>query len=120
MKHLKMIAIVSGIALATVGLAGCSTSSKPEPTKTAKSAAGPVSTLNVALGSIGTYDSPVILANTLGFAKADGLDITETVVGVNVLNIILAGQADVGQGGTASSLPAINGGKATKILYTME
>jgi hypothetical protein len=120
MKHLSKIAVLSSLVLVSVGMTACSTSAPTAPAGAAVKSAGKADTLRLALGSVGTYDAPVILANTLGYAKKNGLSITETVVGVNITNIILAGQADVAQGGVGSPLPAISSGKATKIVYAME
>lgn len=113
----KHIALVAGVAVAAVSLA---VSASAEATAKVASKEAAAATLNVALGSAGTYDAPVILAQTLGFAKKDGLNLKLSVVGVNVSNIIIAGQADLGQGGVGSPLPAIQQGKSTKIVYALE
>jgi ABC-type nitrate/sulfonate/bicarbonate transport system substrate-binding protein len=110
-------ALVTGVLAAAVSLAGCGSSDSSSESASTNSS---TETLSVALGSVGTYDAPVILAQTLGYAKEDGLDLKMSVVGANMLNIVLAGQADIAQGGVGSPLPAIQGGKSTKIIYALE
>jgi ABC-type nitrate/sulfonate/bicarbonate transport system substrate-binding protein len=112
----KMICLVAGVA-AVMTLAACSTSSSAK--SPAQSSGGKLA-LTVAIGSAGTYITPLILAKSLGYASDEGLDLTYNVVGVNVLNVVLAGQADIGSGGVGTPLPAIKNGKNTKIIYAVE
>jgi len=76
--------------------------------------------LTVAIGAAGTYSSPLFLANVLGYAEEEGVKLTINTVGTNVLNVVLAEQADIGLGGVGQSLPPIEQGKGTKILYALE
>jgi ABC-type nitrate/sulfonate/bicarbonate transport system substrate-binding protein len=110
-KRNPLIAGLAGMAIIT-GLAACSSPAEETPQG--------VETLRVALGAAGTHVTPIILAETLGFADAEGVDLEFSIAGANVLNVVLAGQADVGQGGVGTPLPPIESGKATKIIYSVE
>jgi NMT1/THI5 like len=57
------------------------------------------------------------LAVVGGYTKAQGLDVTIKNVGsANVLNLVVAGQADIGETGLATALVPVNQGKDTKII----
>jgi len=112
-------AILGSAAAATaVLLASCSTA----PAEPSGSDSGPaeLQPLTIAIGAAGTYVAPLFLANVQGYAEEEGLDLDIQTVGTNVLNVVLAGQADLGLGGVGQSLPPIQEGKGTNILYALE
>jgi len=113
-KRTTILAGVAGLTL-VAGLAGCSAPAEPDV-----DAPQEVETLRIALGAAGTHVTPIILADTLGYADEEGVDLEFSVAGANVLNVVLAGQADIGQGGVGTPLPPIEAGKPTRIIYSVE
>jgi NitT/TauT family transport system substrate-binding protein len=109
-------AIFGSVAAATViVMASCSAT----PSEPSDSAPAELTKLTVAIGAAGTYSSPLFLANVLGYAEEEGVDLEITTVGTNVLNVVLAEQADLGVGGVGQSLPPIEQGKGTNIIYAL-
>jgi ABC-type nitrate/sulfonate/bicarbonate transport system substrate-binding protein len=112
-------AILGSAAAATAVLLASCSAAPAEPSGTDS---GPVELqpLTIAIGAAGTYVAPLFLANVQGYAEEEGLDLDIQTVGTNVLNVVLAGQADIGPGGVGQSLPPIGEGKGTNILYALE
>lgn len=63
--------------------------------------------------------APFYLAETLGYAKQEGLDLTVKTVFANSLNLVVAGEGDLSIIGLSSALVPVRDGKETSIVYAM-
>lgn len=63
--------------------------------------------------------APIYLAETLGFAKQEGLDYTVKTVFANSLNLVVAGEGDLSVIGISSALVPVREGKETSIIYAI-
>lgn len=63
--------------------------------------------------------APIYLAETLGYAKQEGLDLTVKTVFANSLNLVVAGEGDLSVIGVSSALVPVREGKETSIIYAI-
>ena len=63
--------------------------------------------------------APIYLAETLGYAKQEGLDLTVKTVFANSLNLVVAGEGDLSVIGVSSALVPVREGKETSIVYAI-
>ena len=63
--------------------------------------------------------APIYLAETLGYAKQEGLDFTVKTVFANSLNLVVAGDGDLSVIGVSSALVPVREGKETSIVYAI-
>jgi len=63
--------------------------------------------------------APIYLAETLGYAKQEGLDYTVKTVFANSLNLVVAGEGDFSVIGISSALVPVREGKETSIVYAI-
>lgn len=63
--------------------------------------------------------APIYLAETLGYAKQEGLDFTVKTVYANSLNLVVAGEGDLSVIGLSSALVPVREGKETSIVYAI-
>ncbi len=63
--------------------------------------------------------APIYLAETLGFAKQEGLDYSVKTVFANSLNLVVAGEGDFSVIGISSALVPVREGKETSIVYAI-
>lgn len=78
-----------------------------------------VDTLSVVTGGASANQMVPYLAETLGYAEEEGLNLSVKSVDANVLNIIVSGQADVGEIGSGTALVPVKDGKDTAIIYAL-
>ena len=63
--------------------------------------------------------APIYLAETLGYAKQEGLDYSVKTVFANSLNLVVAGEGDFSVIGISSALVPVREGKETSIVYAI-
>jgi ABC-type nitrate/sulfonate/bicarbonate transport system substrate-binding protein len=63
--------------------------------------------------------APIYLAETLGYARQEGLDLTVKTVFANSLNLVVAGEGDLSVIGVSSALVPVREGKETSIVYAI-
>lgn len=63
--------------------------------------------------------APIYLAEVLGYAKQEGLDLTVKTVFANSLNLVVAGEGDLSVIGVSSALVPVREGKETSIIYAI-
>lgn len=80
---------------------------------------GGLEKLTVLSGGNVTPAAPAFLAETLGFARAEGLDYSVKTVFANVLNLVVAGDGDLGNIGVSTALVPVREGKETSIVYAI-
>lgn len=85
------------------------------------SADQPLQTIKIVTGGSGTYNSAVYIAQVLGFAKDEGVDLQIKTVSQDVIvNLITSGQADLSLNGPGSMMPVAQAGKQPEIVWAMQ
>lgn len=63
--------------------------------------------------------APIYLAETLGFAKQEGLEYSVKTVYANSMNLVVAGNGDLSAIGVSSALVPVREGKETSIVFAI-
>jgi ABC-type nitrate/sulfonate/bicarbonate transport system substrate-binding protein len=100
--------------LLAAGVAACSSSAA------SSGGSSKEQTLTIVDGGAGDYNAAPYLAQVLGFAKKEGLNLTVKNANANVISLVTSGQADLGLNSPGSMFPIARQGMQTEIVWAME
>ena len=88
---------------------------------TAAASAGPVAPLKVAVTSLTIGNAPIYVAIAEGYFKQLNVEVTTIDnASSNLLNLVVTGQADLGQGSNTNALVATAQGKPMSVIYNYQ
>ena len=101
--------------------AAATTAASAGTSATAAASSGPVAPLTLAINSLTVGHAVTYIAKSEGFFDKAGVQVTFMEnTGNNVLNLVVSGQADLGEANASNALLAIGDGKPMSILYTFQ
>lgn len=109
----RAAAALAAAALASAGLAACASSD-------AEGSSGGSDSLFVATGGASANQMVPYLAETLGYAKEEGLDLKVKTLEANTVAAVVAGRADIAEFGAGSALAPVGEGKDTSIIVGLQ
>src|SRR3954464_3414694 len=127
-RHILSLLVVGAV------VASCGGAATPAATQSATAAAassaaatatplgtGPVAPLKVAVTSLTIGNAPIYVAIAAGYFKQLNLDVTTLDnASSNLLNFVVTGQADLGQGSNTNALVATAQGKPMSVIYNYQ
>jgi ABC-type nitrate/sulfonate/bicarbonate transport system substrate-binding protein len=108
LRRIDVLAPVLVLSLLVTGCAGAADDG---------AGGGDSDTLVLVTGGASANQMAPYLAELLGYAEEEGLSLSVNSVDANVLNIVVGGQADVGEIGSGTALVPVKDGKDTAIIY---
>lgn len=109
----RVAAALVTAALASAGLAACADSD-------AESSSDGTDSLFVATGGASANQMVPYLAQTLGYAEEEGLDLEVKTLEANTVAAVVAGRADIAEFGAGSALAPVSEGKDTTIIVGLQ